>query len=229
MNRSNQTSKNDANSNAKQATLDSVVQKEADSAPRNGIHHKMKHVFLRTSQSRKKIFWGLILVISWRTLYFLDLDKFTNSEVDTTYNRISSVPLDLRRRSVAEELTSMNLITDDMLLPSTLSKTPLLDFQSPARGTNLRGSNKYVLTVNDIDRMSTGMHLTSGRDGDQLLPQQMTVLSSESEKFGVDNDNYGNSNHRDASLRAAVKYFLPLNGGNKNNQSQPKSVEQLPE
>lgn len=125
----------------------------------------------------------------------MDLEQYTNyttaKEEQKTTQKINYVPLEVRMKSIEDEISSLNEITDDMLT-STLGKS-----------SNIRDSENSVLLVK-----SGGVNSMSRT---QLLPQHTSGHIAEPVKFP--RDEFVGSNQEDTSLLAALSHFSsPLHG-----------------
>ena len=174
----NRSSKTIPRTNAELAAQDNTSDKH-----HNGIFNTFKQLHRYIRKNKKKLFWGQMVIISWRTIYLLDVDQFINAEEEQKPHQISSVSHDVRMKSIEEELSLLNEITDDMLT-STFSKSSFVG------GSESIG----ILTKPEI------LHPKSRTDEIQVLPKQTSVRLAESDEFK-------NYDQKDPSIQAALRHF----------------------
>jgi len=196
VNRLNRTSKITPSTNAKLPTSEPFIQEVGDSGgkPRNGIINNLTQLLGKIRQNRKKIFWGAVVMISWRTIYLLDLEQYANAEAERSTHKISSLPHDVRMKSIEDEISLLDKMTDDMLT-STFNKSPKVG------GSGISSSSSLIkpASINSISRADTM----------EFHPQHASGHMAESDRFGTNEISYD----KDPSLQAALSHFSsPLRG-----------------
>ena len=198
LSRLSRTNKNTPSTNTNPPTSQPSTQEVDDGKPRYGygIYDRLKQLLGKTRQSHKKLFWGLMVMISWRTIYELDLEQYTNAEEVESTHKISSVPHEIRMKSIEDEITSLSEITDD-LLTSTLNKS------SNVGGSEHSASLTKQANINTMSQIDETLLFRSKQTPGNL---------AESVRFGG-GDEFIDSHHNDPSLSAALRHFSsPLHG-----------------
>jgi hypothetical protein len=194
VNRLNRANKSTPSTNAKLPTSEPSIQEvgDADGKPRNGIINNLAYLLGKIRQSRKKIFWGLMIMISWRTIYLLDLEQYTHTEEKGNKHTISTVPHDVRMKSIEDEISLLDKMTDDMLT-STFDKSPAVG------GSEISASLIKPASIhNSMSRTDTMQFHPSGH-------------MAESVRYGA--NEFVDSYHKDMSVEAALSHFSsPLRG-----------------
>lgn len=227
VNRLNRTSKITPSTNAKLPTSEPFIQEVGDSGgkPRNGIINNLTQLLGKIRQNRKKIFWGAVVMISWRTIYLLDLEQYANAEAERSTHKISSLPHDVRMKSIEDEISLLDKMTDDMLT-STFNKSPKVG------GSGISSSSSLI--------KSASINSMSRADTMEFHPQHASGHMAESDRFGANEISYD----KDPSLQAALSHFSsPLRGKEtisrtfnnfnsqnlmSNSMNNPKSTHQTP-
>ncbi len=188
----NRSSKTIPSKNANPSATDNISDKL-----HYGIFNKLKQLHGNIRHNRKKLFWGLMVIISWRTIYLLDLEKFTNAEEEQKAHESYSIPHDVRMKSIEDEISLLNEITDDMLT-STVSKSSSIggpekhSFENSYKHPSLPAALRHLHSPpHETDSLNSQNHRRSFLNNQIPTPYNDIFSKAHGTTAGLDCSDYG--------------------------------------